>query len=509
MNSNESLHFGAYGTGTDSVQASCDEPDLMKKWTAWLMAGFTYDHTTHTIKLYLHGVEPAQTITVDDLVTSTATTASFDIGARPATDRWQGRLHCCALYSGVLSQADITWLYNGGSARVHGVGAPSGLVRFWPLGPGDTFPTAEDKTGHAGAVTTAAQGVRDLSVNSYHGTSVAMEDVDFTADTPGGVSNYSTSFGGSEYITMGTSVPELDKEWDEAFSIDFWIKTTTTGRRFLVSKREGSTTYRGYDIQIDINEYLWFDLCHDAAVSEQISVLSADNTGYRDGNWHHICWTYSGSGLASGVTLYIDAVADTPLFIANDNLTGTIVNTADFMLAYRLDQPADSYIGSMDEVTVHSSELSLSEVQAIFNAGAPVDKRNLSTGGNIDAYWDLGEGPGDDGVMTNMDAGDIVADSPHATNLIDAPTPVEPGPEVEFIGDARPFNIGTAPTPIPPGPQVIFRPMNPLTYYYLMRGVNAGGDFVHWGVEREPDLLAVYAPEPIPDLSTVTIAAKW
>jgi hypothetical protein len=336
-----------------------------------------------------------------------------------------------------------------------------------------------------------------------------MEDVDFTADTPGGVSNYSTSFGGSEYITMGTSVPELDKEWDEAFSIDFWIKTTTTGRRFLVSKREGSTTYRGYDIQIDINEYLWFDLCHDAAVSEQISVLSADNTGYRDGNWHHICWTYSGSGLASGVTLYIDAVADTPLFIANDNLTGTIVNTADFMLAYRLDQPADSYIGSMDEVTVHSSELSLSEVQAIFNAGAPVDKRNLSTGGNIDAYWDLGEGPGDDGVMTNMDAGDIVADSPHATNLIDAPTPVEPGPEVEFIGDARPFNIGTAPTPIPPGPQVIFRPMNPLTYYYLMRGVNAGGDFVHWGVEREPDLLAVYAPEPIPDLSTVTIAAKW
>lgn len=45
--------------------------------------------------------------------------------------------------------------------------------------------------------------------------------------------------------------------------------------------------------------------------------------------------------------------------------------------------------------------------------------------------------------------------------------------------------------------------------YYLMRGINAGNNYVHWRVTKSPDLTATYAPEAIPDLSTVTIAAQW
>jgi len=45
--------------------------------------------------------------------------------------------------------------------------------------------------------------------------------------------------------------------------------------------------------------------------------------------------------------------------------------------------------------------------------------------------------------------------------------------------------------------------------YYLMRGLNAGGNYVHWMVTESPDLLAIQAPEAIPNLATVTIAAQW
>ena len=44
---------------------------------------------------------------------------------------------------------------------------------------------------------------------------------------------------------------------------------------------------------------------------------------------------------------------------------------------------------------------------------------------------------------------------------------------------------------------------------YLMRGLNAGSNWVHWHVTGSPDLQALQAPETIPDLSTVTIAAEW
>lgn len=44
---------------------------------------------------------------------------------------------------------------------------------------------------------------------------------------------------------------------------------------------------------------------------------------------------------------------------------------------------------------------------------------------------------------------------------------------------------------------------------YFMRGLNASNNFVYWHVEEEPDLQATYAPEPIPDLSTITIAGEW
>lgn len=81
---------------------------------AWIHLIGTYDDDANIQRLYANGVlqNTATSVTIDN--TSTAATLFGDTGA----GAWTGRLDNFALYDGVLSQTDITRLYNGGSGVV-------------------------------------------------------------------------------------------------------------------------------------------------------------------------------------------------------------------------------------------------------------------------------------------------------------------------------------------------------------------------------------------------------
>ena len=133
---------------------------------------------------------------------------------------------------------------------------------------------------------------------------------------------------------------------------------------------------------------------------------SASPTG--DTNWHHVLGTYSGSG--NTIKLYIDA----SLVATRTGAPASLA--ADIGDAFLIGQVTTNYTaGNIDEVAIFNSELSASDVTAIYNSGTPeslasfnpVSWGRMGDGDTYPTLTDNGSG-GNNGTMTNMASGDIV-----------------------------------------------------------------------------------------------------
>ncbi len=230
---------------------------------------------------------------------------------------------------------------------------------------------------------------------------------------------YSLLFGGTnEYVNMGNV---LNFERTDAFSISLWCKTTTNDK-FLIAKNSGTAPYAGYAVYLNGGTYtgaITFLLSNTSSTNE-FQVFTTTAT-INNGNWHHCICTYDGSSLVSGMHIYIDGeIVD--LTIWKNTLTGSIITTAPFRIG-QWDGTGYAFEGNIDETSVYNKELSLPEVEAIYNSGIPTNLKNLSSASNMVAYWRCGDGDtyptildhsdsGFNGTMTNMESGDIIADAP-------------------------------------------------------------------------------------------------
>jgi Concanavalin A-like lectin/glucanases superfamily len=234
-------------------------------------------------------------------------------------------------------------------------------------------------------------------------------------------SQRSVTFGGTdEYVTMGNV---LAFEYDEAFSISVWFKTATNG--YIVSKMAG--TPQGYGGYIGGSGELILYITGSGTNSLSVQTTA---TGFDDGEWHHAVFCYSGSGAASGVTLYVDGSAEA-MTTLTDNLSSTsIVSTTPFTISGRTDGGAYLFVGPLDETVVFSKELSSTEVTALYNNGVPTSPFGVTTAaGFVAGYWRMGDGDtyptltdhssgGNDGTMTAMESTDITREVPAGYTLV-------------------------------------------------------------------------------------------
>ncbi len=230
-------------------------------------------------------------------------------------------------------------------------------------------------------------------------------------------SKLSTLFDGvDEWVDMGDVYDFSDTT---PFSVFLWLKTSTVQNHFLVGKRLLDMNKTGWQIAlngpvpkiaIDIQE----------KASSRIDVTVSTMVPF-DGQWHHIGFTYNGSGMAAGSIIYLDGL---PLAaeVHADTLKGSFNTTAPFTFGAK-GGTGKWFDGHMDEVTVYAAALSAAEVAALYNGGAPTDPTALSTAGNVVGYWKMGDGDSfptiNDhgpfsyhGTMKNMEAADFVADTP-------------------------------------------------------------------------------------------------
>ena len=207
------------------------------------------------------------------------------------------------------------------------------------------------------------------------------------------INTYSMLFDGvDDYINVGNVV---DKNKSTAFSISIWVNIAlTVSNNILISKVEdrdngGALSKGGVGYQLYMNNQLYFRFLLDSHFSYQMYVRDGNYWGASQGlnnGWHHIVGTYDGSGLSSGMTLYVDGYDVS--FARVDNGAGDFNNTGDLYVGgqnYNA-TPQSSFNGKLDEPCIIPTELTPAEVLDIYNGVRP------SGGGVVGGNWQDGTG---------------------------------------------------------------------------------------------------------------------
>ncbi len=232
----------------------------------------------------------------------------------------------------------------------------------------------------------------------------------------------STLFDGvNEHATVpSTANFQFDK--DEAFSVSFWVQyTTTSGNRGVYNTITQDATARGIEITTPAggNE-IRFNIIADAAVSDFL-IIETNASGITNSNWFHVVVTYSGSGLATGQKIYVNAVNQAVTVSQAGPLVATTVSAEDLFIGAR---PAlvNFMNGNLDELAIYDIELTSGQVTEIYNSGTPISLLTTTFTDPIH-WWRMGDGDtfptmlnqiasAPSATMVNMEAGDFVSDTP-------------------------------------------------------------------------------------------------
>ena len=146
----------------------------------------------------------------------------------------------------------------------------------------------------------------------------------------------------------------------------------------LVSKQLWGGFYNGWSVALRGSSNIRFWLGTTAG-SKYIYGASPTDSGLTDGSWHHVALTYDGSQVISGFTLYIDGSSVAISTLSNVTPSG-VSSTAHFRLSARGDSSSvvQHFDGNLDEVGFWTSELTSSDVTAIYNSGVPASLTSYS-----------------------------------------------------------------------------------------------------------------------------------
>lgn len=190
-------------------------------------------------------------------------------------------------------------------------------------------------------------------------------------------------------VTMG-DVLDMANDGTDAFSISVWFKFTDSTSTILglVAKQQSGGWLDGYSMSVrgDLNRlYFYLGTLQGYELIRGYGSLSNMN----DGNWHHVVLTYDGSQDISGFTLYYDDSSQS-ITTQTNNTPTRVATTSDFMIGGRGTggSPALVFDGNIDEVGYWTSELTSSDVTAIYNSGVPASLTSYSPVG----WWRCGDG---------------------------------------------------------------------------------------------------------------------
>ena len=230
------------------------------------------------------------------------------------------------------------------------------------------------------------------------------------------LNQFSLKFDGvDDYLDCGDST---DFEFsngsvDAPFTLNLWLYMTSASSGQGILGKNSSAVAKEYDLMIAYNNFRI--RLYDTVSGGHLSLGTTNPLPLNQ--WSNVCVTYSGSGTQTGLKTYVNGVMPPQSYASG----GTYVCMRPSAVALKIGTGSpNNYFGSnIDEVSIFDTELSASQVLAVFNAGTPLDLINTpSVSASLVGWWRMGEEGAfptildsstnsNNGTMTNMAPNDI------------------------------------------------------------------------------------------------------
>jgi hypothetical protein len=381
----------------------------------WHHVVVTYDGSATPAGVYCYIDNSSDTLSTvqDNLAGTMITAAPFNLNGRgDGILLTAAQLDEVSVWNKDLTSGEVSEVWSGGHpANLDLHSANANLVGWWRMGENISFPTIPDMVQSAGE--NPYPLIADYSGNGYDGTFVGGSSAAIQTAAPYGTAI--TFDGVDDYITVPNHA-SYSFEYTDAFSISAWarIASGVAVNRFIVIKSANGTG-PGYWLSTYSTGTMWFEL---ANVNGSVEIR-ATGPNIADNTWHHLVATYDGSGLNTGLHVYMDGV-DVTNGRSGGPLAATIVTTSNLGFGGSGSGGLAGGAKDISNPALWNKELSAGEVSELYNGGRlPVDMTQTTMAANLVGWWPLGVGDiyptvrdlstgGHNGTMTGMAANDIV-----------------------------------------------------------------------------------------------------
>lgn len=197
------------------------------------------------------------------------------------------------------------------------------------------------------------------------------------------------------------------------FTLEFWLKTTSTGTSFpeIVDTRSSASNY-GYVAYLDDNSFSFSLACSGGSPNNFQFYSNIASSTIRDNTWRHFAIVKaSGTGI-SNVTLYVDGATSSYTTVSNGNsMSGDCFVGGDSIWLSRYPVSSQGFIsGKIDEVRFWNTARSASEVAANYNHQVADGSAGLR------GYWRL-NGTSTDLITSNGTSGQSGAPTFSSTDV--------------------------------------------------------------------------------------------
>lgn len=240
----------------------------------------------------------------------------------------------------------------------------------------------------------------------------------------GGFTNeYSLLFDGvDEYVDVGR-VTEMESA--TAFSISLWVQMSTNSTQRAIMGKLASANDSLYLLKMATTNKIRFQVGGTDTGTPVFGHVTSTNA-MTFGAWFNIIAVFDGSltGISNIAKIYFNGSLETTTTGGTGDPDTLNASTSAFQIGKITSSAAARWVGNQDEVAFFDYALSAAQITSINDGGVAGDLNNTTgltapvhyyRNGDDDTYPtinDVGSAGGNNGTMTNMEAGDIVADAP-------------------------------------------------------------------------------------------------
>jgi len=334
-----------------------------------------------TVKFYINGVEDqAASYNYENSSNYYSSQRKWQIGNllaynNPSGHAFKGEIDEIGLWSKVLTQSEISALYNSGTALDARTNSgdyisTDNLKGYWKMEDGSGS-TLTDVSGYAndGTINGASWATGVLST-SYDNTPK-------TISSSGG--GNALSFDGNDKVKLAGIASS-----DATGSLSLWVYPTDIYIENIVYQSTGTDLL----LVLSGNKGICFGI--NTSSSRKELCQSVDFSDYIN-KWNHIIGVYDGSNMI----IYVNGSS-----IGTTTHTGNVSlsSSDDLLFGLNAFNNTDGLNGFLDEVGYWNDALSASEVTALYNSGTALDARTNSgdyaSTANLLGYWKMEDGSG-------------------------------------------------------------------------------------------------------------------